>query len=511
MNERSRDRASALGKRWSALAVLLIAACQESASARTVSDAGVVQQLGPEAPAFCLRAGSDHVRDLFCTREPPTIDSLQTLQQLLAVGPVRHTAVDAGVVPRSYRANFEVLLGHSTSLSGQLVSSINPRALLSGDVSFMAYQRGVQQVEIATLSRDVAGLNFYLLTFQQACNGSQQGCLPGDLYTPRVEQDWQRVSIRDAEELKNTPLDCKQCHQRNRERPMLLMRELQAPWTHFFAAREPDRPKTEPGVDGADLVQDYVAAKGDEVYAGLDLSAIQHTVGFELEQVMPRDQPLLFDAPAIDAERWPYGVDGYATTPQSSPTWEAAYAAFKRGEQLALPYVETRASDPDKLAKLSEAYRQYRAGEMAAEQLPDLSDIFPDDAMLRARIGLVTEPDATPAQLLIQACGSCHNDVLDQTITRALFNIDITRMDRTELDRAIERIERDEHAEGVMPPKEFRQLDKAGRERLLEYLRAANVSAEDAVLLERAARLGMAGGGSDLKFAPQATDYDASM
>ena len=42
----------------------------------------------------------------------------------------------------------------------------------------------------------------------------------------------------------------------------------------------------------------------------------------------------------------------------------------------------------------------------------------------------------TPPQLLIQACGSCHNDVLDQSISRARFNVAIGRLEREEVEQA---------------------------------------------------------------------------
>ena len=50
---------------------------------------------------------------------------------------------------------------------------------------------------------------------------------------------------------------------------------------------------------------------------------------------------------------------------------ERGYEAWKRGEQLALPYVAPRVTDPDKQAALTEAYRLYREGEVADDELPD--------------------------------------------------------------------------------------------------------------------------------------------
>jgi len=159
-----------------------------------------------------------------------------------------------------------------------------------------------------------------------------------------------------------------------------------------------------------------------------------------------------------------------------------------------LPYLEPRATDPDKQARLSEAYSRYRAGELAEEELPDMADIFPDDPQLRARIGLQTEPEASAVEGLIQACGSCHNDVLDQEISRARFNVNLWRRDPGEIAIAIDRLERSASEPGVMPPAEARQLDPQTRERLLEYLRDDPLSKEPDPRLEHAAEIGMNGG-----------------
>jgi hypothetical protein len=490
-------------------------ASRDAASPR---DAGALDASEPVAPpttagyvrpGLCERPGDDAVRELFCGSSAPAIGSLDDFQELIKISPLIRAssgamgtvgagdAYDAGVTFDSNTlVDVAVFLGHSTALSGHLVSPINPRAIVMGSETVMTFQRGVQQVELAALARDHKGFNFYLLSFEQACNQHEAGCRPSDLYTPRIESDWQAVSLRDDEDLKNTALDCRQCHQRGRDEPMLLMRELQSPWTHFFET-DPlaGQEYAFPGVRGSDLVQDYRRAKGDEPYSGVAAEVLHHTVGGVLQNLVSRGQPLEFDSPTIQDERWPFSDDGgYPTTPLPSPTWERGYEAFKRGEQLALPYFEPRPTDPEKQARLTEAYRKYRAGELPADELPDLSDIFPDDPLVRAKIGLQTEPDATPAEALIQACGSCHNDVLDQTLSRARFSVALGRMDRAELDRAIERIELAPGTPGVMPPPEGRQLDADGRARLLTYLRDGTRSADDDARLEHAAVVGMTGG-----------------
>jgi len=449
------------------------------------------------APALCARPGADVIRDTFCKPVPPTLTGLRELQSLLGVDPELqgYKAPINGTLPFTNglpAVNFVIALGHSTALSGHLVSPINPRVFFLTQDLVVAYQRGVQRVEIAVRARDRLGFNFYLLGFRQDCNAAPGGCKPGDLYTPSVERDWRGVSLQDDEDLKNSALDCRQCHARGRAEPQLLMRELQSPWTHFFLPL-PDTPPVikQPGVTGVDLTRDYVAAKGDEPYASASNSAMRHTPAATLEGLAGKEQPLVFDSETILRERYPGAKPGETPEPLPSPTWERGYEAFKRGEQLALPYVEPRATDPRKQAQLTEAYSRYRRGELSADMLPDLSDIFPDDPVLRARIGLQTEPDCAPADALIQACGSCHNDALDGSVSRARFNIDVSRLDRAELELAIERIQLPPHHPLVMPPREARQLEPGARKRLLAFLRDASAPARADPALQHAAARGM--------------------
>lgn len=441
-------------------------------------------------PALCQREveSSDWVRERFCTQAPPQVTSLAELKKLLETDQIRE-------YPEVIEP-FALLLGHSTALSGHHVSSINPRAIfiVIGGGPMFTFTRGVQQIELTVRSFDFTTRRFYLFSFRQACNDAPEGCSPTDLYSPRVEEDWRSYELEDDEQLKNTALDCRQCHQRGRSEPTLLMRELVAPWTHFFepVSQEPGL-RLLPGVLSSELTRDHLAAHGDEPYAGVDLDNLLPASGSILQGAVGADQPVLFPAQDILNERWPRTAEGeYPPEPQPSPLWENAYAAFKRGEQLALPYIEQRASDPDKLAALTAAYAAYREG--TREELPDLSDVFPDDPMERARIGLQTEPDATPVELLIQACAPCHNDVLNQRLSRARFNVDLSRMDAAELELAIERLQRSPGEPGVMPPPEARQLDLAGKARLIEYLRTDARSGEPVEALVHAAHMGMTGG-----------------
>jgi hypothetical protein len=446
---------------------------------------------GADLPAFCWRRGASVARDLFCNEALMPVRNLRELKDKLGMG---YWEPGTAPTPNSGLDIRLVVLGHSTALSGRVVSPINPRALVLAPGTVLAFNRGVQQVEIASYDRLLQDLDFFLVSFDQACNAAPQGCTPGDLYTPRIEENWVAVRVQDDDDLKNTPSDCRRCHQQVlTKEPALLMRELEGPWTHFFLADEGQQPGY-PEPTGVDLTRDYLSAKGNEPYAGIPTPFLRATAGFTLENFVGRSQPLVFDSVQISNERWHF-VDGeYLPEPTRSPTWDQAYAAFQRGEQLALPHYEPRPTDANKQALLTAAYQRYLSGEISAEALPDLSDIFPDDPARRAEIGLQTTPDASPAEILVQACGSCHNDVLDQTISRARFNIDLKRMDRAELEIAIQRLNAPAGAGGRMPPPESRQLDPAAQERLIAYLQQSTRSATDDALLERAASLGMAGG-----------------
>ncbi|HET8940072.1 MAG TPA: hypothetical protein VFN67_41810 [Polyangiales bacterium] len=443
--------------------------------------------VGPLRPALCERADrSDVVRDLFCADSPPEIVSLAALQAALGFASPVGAKVDA--------RTGSVFLAHTTSLSADLVSEINPRAVIMAPGLFLAFNRGVQQVEIASVDRArMNAYNFYLLEFRQACNAAADGCGPGDLYTERIESSWRTLTLADDEDLKNTVFDCRQCHQRGSEQPKLLMREYYTPWTHYFGP-DVDEPTNFPEPTGSALLRDYLRAQGDSAYANVPVDVIKHTNGITLELLVDSAQPLLFESSKIIGERWPWRDGAYAKQPERSATWDNAFVAWKRGEQLALPFYASRATDPGKQAQLSAALQRYRSGEIDAAELPDLADTFPDDPQLRAEIGLQTDPRSSAAETLIQACGACHNDVLDQSVSRARFNIALGRMARNELDVAIARISAQPTAAGAMPPRGRRQIAADKVQELIEYLKSSVRAEEDNALLDNAARMGMAGG-----------------
>lgn len=82
--------------------------------------------------------------------------------------------------------------------------------------------------------------------------------------------------------------------------------------------------------------------------------------------------------------------------------------------------------------------------------------------------------------------------MLDQTLSRARFNVALARMSRAELDLAIARIQLPASDPAVMPPAGMRQLHPESKRRLLAYLAQSARTAEEDAALEAAARVGMA-------------------
>jgi hypothetical protein len=411
---------------------------------------------------LCGRGRSDVVLDVFCRDEPPVITGLADLREQLEL--------DDPPLPF-------VLNAHSTALASRSVSAINPRIFVvrepkpGVELLILAYVRGEPLAEMVARDRVTGELQFYLFKFERGCGGD---CTPGDQLTEVAEVGWERYDVYAEEDLANSPLDCRVCHQPfgPDSAKMLRMQELAPPWNHWFYNA---------AMSGRAVFDDYYAAKGDEPFAGL--------VGQEIEASQPGvlaaavffanevSQPNLFVSATIEREVMASAAERGGDQPKDnsvpgeSETWNAIYERAKRGEVISVPYHDVKITDPDKLADMTAAYTDYREGRLPREELPDIRDVHPDDEALLARMGFSTEPGMDGEQILLQACGQCHNDRLDQTVSRARFNVDLGRMSRQEKDRAIARVSLPLDNPGVMPPALFRHLSNDAREQLIELLK----------------------------------------
>ena len=430
---------------------------------------------GPEAlrtgeqqlDRLCSRGAVDRVIDLFCTGRPPEVTSLEDVRALLRLDS------DDNVPGRGF-----ALTGNSTSLVSHIVSSINPRAVFvrndpGNDFVALAFTRGEQFTEIVVRDRLTEELQFYLGTFTLPCSDTEQGCLPADLLTEDFESGWTAFNMYAEEDVRNSPLDCRVCHQPNGpDSPKLLrMQEFDPPWNHWFYRLS---------TGGRALLADYYAAKGDEPFAGVPAEAIEESQPGLLSSTIffagTAYQPNAFESAAIEREVIESAAKRGGQQPEDnsvpgeSETWNAIYEHAKNGEAISVPYHDVKVTDPDKLAAMTQAYTDYREGRLAREALPDIRDVYPDDPELLARMGFTTEPGLDGEGVLLQACGQCHNSRLDQSVTRARFNVDLRMMSREEKDRAIARVSLPIDDPSVMPPRLFRRLDDQARKRLIELL-----------------------------------------
>lgn len=425
--------------------------------------------------SLCVRTGEDEVRDVFCNQRLE-IHSLYDLQRALGVD---SESVSKLRDIKMGGVSAIALVAHSTSLSKHNVSAINPRLFQararfpSFHMVLLAFNRGDQEVELISRDRVTGDLSFYLVRFKQACNGSKRGCSHADLFTSAIERDWTEMSLYDETDLQNTVWDCATCHQPNGPgtRKQMIMHEFNSPFTHWFSR------VTE---GGQALIDDYLAAHGDETYGGMtreQVSVSDPTLMPTLILSHDGGYKGVFDSVRVEHEIKMHseaeggGQPHDNSLPGESTTWREAYQKSLLGGPSTLPYHDVKVTDPDKLAERIEALQAYARGELDSDELPALNDVFPDDPKLLAELGITTEPDSDGASVLLQACSQCHREPLDPTLSRARFRADLNGMSRAEKDLAIERLRLDPKDPLAMPPARARTLTKEARERAIEALK----------------------------------------
>ena len=430
------------------------------------------------------------VRDAFCNGAPPQIQGLTDLQAALGLAFSNPNATGRRNNGRRGNPAF-TLTGHSSSLVARFVSAINPRAIIfnranrvNGNLQpspgfvAMGFVRGDQFAEVVTSDRVTGALTFFLVTFKNSCNLSNS-CTPGDLLTPAIESNWVEYTVYSQTDLQNTILDCLQCHQPNGPGTgsILRMQELRNPWTHFFRNNRPG---------GVALLNDFVAAHGpNEDYAGIPAQLIEASDPAELEDLIVANgfnQPNEFRSRRIEGQvsasspAQPQNND----IPGVSNTWQRIYNNTVQGQAIPVPYHDVKVTDSAKLASLTASYRAFVNGTLAAADLPDIRDVFLDSML--PDIGFRVMSGLDGQQVITQACTQCHNSQLNQSISRARFNVNIANMSDTqggvlsgaaldaEISLAITRLNLPAEDVRRMPPEQFKTLDTAEIQAASSYL-----------------------------------------
>ncbi len=427
----------------------------------------------PQLAAVCGRNIDNAVTRAFCTSPKPTIQSLTDLQRVLGL---EFADTERGNGSRG-NPSFAIT-GHSSSLVTRSVSALNPRTIVftrnrnvRDDEAIVAlgFTRGDQLAEIVTIPPG-GEPTFYLLRFLLPCDDSPDGCSWGDKLTPATESGWASWTLYQDEDLKNSVLDCLQCHQPDGPgtTKILRMQELRNPWTHWFRDNRDG---------GRALISDFQAAHGtDEDYGGIPAALISESDPARLEDLIEdagfEDQPNLFITDDIedevqDTNRQQPDVN---MPPGESATWQGLYREAVEGRAIPPPYHDVKVTDPALRAEMTLAYRAVMDGSMPKSSLPDIRDVFLESAL--PELSMRPAPGLDGRGIMIHMCGQCHNSRLDQTITRARFNaIDLDTMSREAKDEAIRRLELPRKDRFAMPPVFFRDLSAEETARVVEELR----------------------------------------
>lgn len=419
---------------------------------------------------LCSTPGNDRLRNVFCSGNPPPINSLADLQAALNL----RVGVD--------NVQFAVSTT-SPSLVSREVNSLVPRAVIfdasnnaPNDFCVMGFTRSHGQfAEIICRDPVSQELKFFIGKYEKTCNQSAAGCLPADYYMPDAESGWAQFSIYEDEALKNTVFDCRQCHQSGgpATAKVLRMQSRENPWFGWCRDNRPN---------GQAVLADIQAVHGNETYAGIPANQMSNCDPADLEDLLidfnmenlPGNTTVDTGNVEDEVQASQGGDLRNNTTPGLSATWEQNYRASLADEEPGpIRYRNTRNVSPALFDQYAQLYNNVMSGVLPRNMLPDLMNAtLSDDAELRA-MGRRPAANATPQELLHQACFQCHNSRLDQTITRSKFNVNLALMSNEELDIAITRIGLPGEDIRLMPPDNFTVLNAQEKQTLINLLQAA--------------------------------------
>lgn len=424
---------------------------------------------GAEQMASLCKVVADETRDdavanTFCpVASAPKITSVTELQTALGLG---------------FQVNNNqqfVLNANTSSLAARGVNAMVPRLVMFTNPNnqnnrvVAAYSRGEQAFEIIVRDNNTDKLNFYFATYRQACNEGSQ-CLAGNMLTPETEANFTEFQIYTEQDMANTQLDCNACHlvpaAQGATRRLFRMQELQNPWTHFF------RNNTQ---GGATLIRDFQAVHGNaETYAGVPGNRVAASDPANLETFVRAqgdgNQPNEFRTGQIEGQirNSAAGQPANNATPGTSAQWTTQYNAANTGQFIPFPYHDVKATQPAKVTEYTTSYKQV-VGTPMQNTLGDMRDSFFTERLFEIS-GINMNPALKGQDLVNAACTQCHRSSLNQTQTRARFNVNLQAFSDTkggtltgaerdrELRTVITRITLPPTDNKKMPPERLRTL-----------------------------------------------------
>jgi hypothetical protein len=409
---------------------------------------------------LCATPRGDAFHRAVCGGERPKLGDLKSLIAL------------SGLAENSAFA----LTGNSTSLVMLSVSALNPRVILFPRVdesltrppefTAIGFVRGEQFVELVSRDTERDDLNFYLVTFERACDYDAAGCDLASLLTEEIEHGWTEHSIYTEDDLANTSLDCRSCHQPGGAgtKKILRMQELENPWLHWFPQRFAQRTESD-----RVLTAQFMELHGlDSQYGGVPIEHIESAIdagsAAQLEAALRAEghgnQPNAFD-PRIESEAKEVGA---------SPTWQVQFELVLRGEAIPVPYPLVDVTDPAKRAAAVASYRDVVSGAAPRESLVDIRDVFSADAL--EKLSVSPAPSAGGRTILLQMCSRCHDGRGGPELSRSNFDVrQLDSMSRIAKDTAIARLLEPASSPLKMPPWRSGRLSEVALELAIEELK----------------------------------------
>lgn len=400
-------------------------------------------QRGPDQyQNFCSQGMTNRFTDWYCAGG--TAPSITGLEDVL-VGLGLKNAGQPDTLPNN---TLFAITSHSSSLVTRHTSVLNPRAIVFTrdgsvtDYAAVGFIRGDGFAEVAAFDTATNDVDLILVSFKRACDPD---CTNAEKFLPENESGWQDVAVYSDKDLANTVFDCLQCHepQGAGTGKILRMQELVNPWTHWFR----DNRGT------ADLLTQFQTYHVNESYAGIPANQIANSDPRDLEDLVEnagfQNQPNLFRGNNINND------DITVTDPNN--TWLGLYQNAVDGTMIAPPYFGINPYDEAKVTAAGDLYKSIVDGTTSRDQMPDMVDLFRDDAL--PYMSHAAAPGLDALGIIQHKCGTCH-DGRFPGVSRDNFRISAFPDGLAPImkQRIAARITLPDYSRLRMPPKQFADL-----------------------------------------------------
>jgi cytochrome c553 len=181
----------------------------------------------------CNRGARDPIAMGICAAPAEEIRGLATLYPRIGIstepGPI--TSISIATASSGLTTRTTSLL-RPRLFATTLVEGGNPKA----PIAMVAFSRGDRLIEMAGYDEQSKEINFYLLSYELACNAN---CSSQQLFGASSESAWTSWTLYGEQDLQDTPLDCLTCHRPDGDsgRKRFLMRDIASPWLHWLQSR----------------------------------------------------------------------------------------------------------------------------------------------------------------------------------------------------------------------------------------------------------------------------------